>query len=248
MSLSELVRTAIAIAVLVGITYSVLRRYEVPHRAAPARAVLRGALQLVVVSAVLTAALRSPWWIALVLMVMLCVASVTAARRLGASRSTLLMTSTAVASGVAVTLLVVFTTGTLELSARYALAIGGIVIGNAMSVCTLAGRHWVTTVRAGWEEVEGWLALGATARESTRDFSRSAAFAALVPSTDQTRTTGLVTLPGAFVGAIFGGLSPWEAGRFQIVVLAGIMCTGSIATVITTRWLSQSPTRPAPLP
>lgn len=41
--------------------------------------------------------------------------------------------------------------------------------------------------------------------------------------TDQTKTTGLVTLPGAFVGAIFGGVSPLEAGRFQIVVLAAIM-------------------------
>jgi putative ABC transport system permease protein len=31
---------------------------------------------------------------------------------------------------------------------------------------------------------------------------------ALVPALDQTRTTGLVTLPGAFVGALFGGPAP----------------------------------------
>jgi len=33
------------------------------------------------------------------------------------------------------------------------------------------------------------------------------------------------------VGAIFGGLSPLEAGRFQIVVLASIMAAGSVTAV-----------------
>jgi putative ABC transport system permease protein len=50
---------------------------------------------------------------------------------------------------------------------------------------------------------------------------------------DQTRTTGLVVLPGAFVGAIFGGLSPVDAGVFQILVLVSILASGSIASVIT---------------
>ena len=58
------------------------------------------------------------------------------------------------------------------------------------------------------------------------------AHAAMIPSTDQTKTTGLVTLPGAFVGAIFGGLSPLEAGRFQVVVLAAIMATASLTAVL----------------
>ena len=55
--------------------------------------------------------------------------------------------------------------------------------------------------------------------------------AALIPATDQMKTTGLVTLPGAFVGAIFGGVSPLEAGRFQLVVLAAIMAAGAITAV-----------------
>lgn len=94
-----------------------------------------------------------------------------------------------------------------------------------------------------WEEVEGWLALGATPRQSTRELARAAVYSALIPSTDQTKTTGLVTLPGAFVGAIFGGISPLEAGRFQVIVLAAIMAAGSITAVMTiaalasaTRW------------
>ena len=65
-------------------------------------------------------------------------------------------------------------------------------------------------------------------------------------STDQTKTTGLVTLPGAFVGAIFGGVSPLEAGRFQIVVLASIMAAGSITAVLIIIGLAAVRHRPRP--
>lgn len=151
----------------------------------------------------------------------------------------------AMASGILVSAVVVFGSGAIALSPRYALALGGIVIGNAMSIATIAGRRFRELVDDRWDEVEGWLALGATPGRATADLVRRAVSAALVPTVDQTRTTGLVTLPGAFVGAVFGGVSPLEAGRFQIVVLAAIMATGSITAVLLTRWLAPVRTRPA---
>jgi putative ABC transport system permease protein len=54
----------------------------------------------------------------------------------------------------------------------------------------------------------------------------------MVPVLDQTRTTGLVTLPGAFIGALLGGANPEDAARFQIVVLAAIICAEAIVAVI----------------
>jgi putative ABC transport system permease protein len=61
---------------------------------------------------------------------------------------------------------------------------------------------------------------------------RIAASTALIPATDQTRTTGIVTLPGAFVGAIFAGASPLVAAEFQVLVLASILVTGAIAVAL----------------
>ncbi len=49
---------------------------------------------------------------------------------------------------------------------------------------------------------------------------------------------------GAVVGAIFGGISPLEAGRFQIVVLAAIMAAGSVAAVLIALWVGDVRTRP----
>lgn len=54
-----------------------------------------------------------------------------------------------------------------------------------------------------------------------------------------------MTLPGAFVGALFGGASPAAAARFQLVVLVGLLAAEAVAAVILT-WLLGAP-QPLPL-
>ena len=243
----ELLPTLLGVLALVTLTTLVLGSARVPHTWAPALAILRGAAQLAVISVVLTGVISDPVWVGLALLVMFGVAAATATRRVGWSRRHAVMVACAMAAGISVTLLIVFATGAIEFSARYVLAMGGIVIGNAMSIATLAGRRFTEATIDRWEEVEGWMALGATPRRSTIDIARNAVYNALIPSTDQTKTTGLVTLPGAFVGAIFGGVSPLEAGRFQIVVLASIMAAGSITAVVIVSWLAPVTRKPVPL-
>lgn len=243
---ADLLPTLVGILALVGVTTVVLTTTRTPFPWAPARAVLRGALQLAAVSLVLSGVITSLVWVGVALAVMFAVASVTATRRIGWSAEHLLLVLGAMASGIVVTLAIVFATGAVELSGRYLLALGGIVVGNAMSIATLAGRRLVESVDDGWAEVEGWLALGATPRRSTLDLARRSVYSALIPSTDQTKTTGLVTLPGAFIGAIFGGVSPAEAGRFQILVLAAVMAAGSITAVLVVRGLAPMSQRPVP--
>lgn len=55
---------------------------------------------------------------------------------------------------------------------------------------------------------------------------------ALVPGLDQTRTVGLVTLPGAFVGVLLGGGTPVQAAAAQIVVLIGLLAAQTITVVV----------------
>jgi len=244
---SVLLNSLIGVAILIAVATGVLWFYGAPHRWAPALAVARGVVQLAAVSVILTGVITNGAWVALALVVMFVVASTTSTRRIGWSRQHAAMIFTAMGTGIAVTLTIVFVTGTIEFSPRYVLAIGGIVIGNSMSIATLAGRRFTEMARDRWDEVEAWMSLGATPRQSTRELARDAVYAALIPSTDQTKTTGLVTLPGAFVGAIFGGVSPLEAGRFQIVVLAAIMAAGALTAVIVAAWMSPVRVKPVAL-
>jgi putative ABC transport system permease protein len=237
--------TLLGVVLLVVLAGLVLRGYRTQHPWAPAFALLRGTLQLAAISLVLSGIITNPFWVGVGLVVMFTAAVLTVTRRVGRSRQHLFWVATAMGAGVTATLVIVFTTGAIEFSPRYVLAIGGIIIGNAMSIATLSGRRFREGVSEHWDEVEGWLAIGARPRQATRELARRAVYFAMIPSTDQTKTTGLVTLPGAFVGAIFGGASPLEAGRFQIVVLAGILCAGSIAAVTLLHLLA--PVRQKPI-
>lgn len=246
-TLASFAPTVLGVAILAAIAVLVLWTYHAPKVGAPAWAIFRGALQLAVISVVLRGVIHNPLWVGVALAVMFAVAASTSARRLGFGVRRLAIVSLGMALGVGVALTIVFLTGAIGFNTRYVLALGGIVIGNAMTIATLAGRRLTEMVHDRWDEVEGWLALGSTPRQSTVEQARAAVYAALIPTTDQTRTTGLVTLPGAFVGAIFGGTSPLEAGRFQIVVLAAIMGGGALTAVAIVHALAPMKVRPAAL-
>ena len=144
-------------------------------------------------------------------------------------------------AGALATLVVVFGLRLVDLQVRYVVAVGGIVIGNSMSAATLAGRNFLRTSRARASEIEGWLSVGATPAQAHADIGREAVRESLIPTLDQTKSTGLVTLPGAFVGALFGGASPAVAAQFQLVVLAGIALAMTITAIVVVRIASSTP-------
>jgi putative ABC transport system permease protein len=98
-----------------------------------------------------------------------------------------------------------------------------------MTASTLTGRRLHEALLRRRDEVEGWLALGATPRQAVAPLARDAATESLIPGMDQTRTVGLVTLPGALVGALAGGASAAGAARFQLLVLIALLAAQSLS-------------------
>jgi putative ABC transport system permease protein len=89
-----------------------------------------------------------------------------------------------------------------------------------------AGRWWVAAVALGFMWPAARLMVG-----------KDVAGEAVLPSVDQARTAGLVTLPGAFVGMILGGAAPLDAGLIQLLVLVSLLLVNSVAASATL-WLS----------
>lgn len=207
----------------------------------PLTALLRAVVQLAVVAAILRGVLALPWTVVLFVVLMLSTASTTAGSRLSELPRGRFLALVGVLSGAGASLALVLALRLVELEARYVVAVAGIIIGNAMSAATLSGRNFLRGARARRDEVEAWLSLGATPAQAYDAIGRDAAREALLPTLDQTRSTGLVTLPGAFVGALFGGASPVVAAQFQLVVLAGIALAMLTCAVVVTRLAGRSP-------
>ena len=139
---------------------------------------------------------------------MLTTASWTAAGRLKGLPHGRAIAVAGVLAGAVTTLVVIFALRLVDLEVRYLVAVAGIVIGNSMSAATLAGRNFQRSSQQRRGEIEAMFALGGSPQLAHEDIGREAVRESLLPNLDQTKSTGLVTLPGAFVGALFGGASP----------------------------------------
>jgi putative ABC transport system permease protein len=109
----------------------------------------------------------------------------------------------------------------------------GILIGGTMTATSLAGRRALDELTGRRGEVEAALSLGFTDRDAAVEIARPTAAQALVPAMDQTRTVGLVTLPGAFVGMLLGGATPLQAGAVQLLVLLLLLAVQTVAVALT---------------
>lgn len=235
-----IVRTALGVVVMVALALVLLRWQRIPIGWQPVIAVVRAAVQLTAIALILRGVLAAPWTVLLFVALMLSTASLTSGGRLsqleGGRRAAVLGV---LAGGITVPLLVIC--GSLvELAPAPIIAISGIVIGSTMTAATLSGRHFAAAARAASGQIEAWWALGASSPVAHDQVRRTAVHEALIPGLDQTRATGLVTLPGAFVGALFGGASPWEAARFQLLVLVALLLAQTMTALVSTAVLSRS--------
>lgn len=226
---------------LTGLTLLLLRWARVELGLLPLWAIVRAVVQLSVIAVLLRGILSVPWTVVGFVVLMLATASWTSMGRLSELWHGRSAAVTGVLTGAVVTLVAVFGLRLVDLEVRYVVAVGGIVIGNSMTAATLSGRNFLRGSRARAPEIEGWLALGATPSQAHEEVGREAVRESLLPTLDQTKATGLVTLPGAFVGALFGGASPATAAQFQLVVLAGIALTMALTGIVVTRLVGRTP-------
>ncbi|CAN5253403.1 hypothetical protein BH09ACT12_BH09ACT12_07130 [soil metagenome] len=239
--LPDLVDFGLRLLVLPLLVVVLARWGRIGLRWLPFWALARATAQLGLVALLLRGILDAPATVLAFVALMLTTASFTAAGRVAELHRGRRIAALGVVSGAAVALLVIFVLHLVRSEATDVIAVAGIVIGNAMTAATLSGRNFLGASRQRRDEVEAWLSLGATPTQAHAELGRVAAREALLPGLDQTKSTGLVTLPGAFVGALFGGASPLEAAQFQLVVLAGLGLAMTVTALIVTRLAGRSP-------
>ncbi|WP_259340955.1 ABC transporter permease [Propionibacterium australiense] len=196
-------RLAVALVLLVALTmlaawggrFSLLK--SVPWAAA------RAIIQLFAVSFIVVAAVTRLWAAALFVTAMFAVAVWTTTGRIG-TRRVWAWSALTIAAGVLPVLAIIFATGAAPLNGASLVPIGSIIIGNAMSAHTLSGRRLFAALRGGQDVFEAALSLGFTRSGAIGIIVRPIAGESLVPTLDKTRTAGLVTLPGAFIGVLQG--------------------------------------------
>ncbi len=197
----------------------------------------RAVVQLALVSTVVALVISEPWASVLFCLVMFAAATFTAGGRIEA-RGDWPWIALALASGVLPVLIVIFSLGVAPFVGAAIIPIAGIIIGGSMTAHTLTTRRAFDALRSDNGQVDAGLALGMPRQEAITNVIERHAPEALTPILDQTRTVGLVTLPGAFIGVLLGGGSAAEAAAAQILVLVGLLAAETLVVVWSQRLIA----------
>ena len=224
-------RLGVVVVACAGLAAALNRWGRLGHARDDLVAAARATVQLTLVGLVIAAVLRS-WPLTLAFIaVMLTVASVTAGRRLVRDGPWWWAWRRSSRCGAGLGGLVL--SGLVPHQTIAVVPVVGILVGGAMTATTIAGKRSLDALRNRRGEYEAALSIGLEDRDAALLVARDDAALALVPGLDQTRTVGLVTLPGAFVGMLLGGASPLQAAAVQLLVLVGLLLVQSVAVLVT---------------
>jgi putative ABC transport system permease protein len=202
------------------------------------RAAIRASLQLAAVAAVLGAAMTRLWSSALVLAIMFAVASLTAARRSQATRGSPWLTLS-LGLGLLSVLPLLLLSGVVPMTGVAVVPIVAIVLGNTMTAVAVAARLALDALKLRAGEVEAALSLGMSERDSRMEIIGPTPTNALLPTLDSTRTVGLVTLPGAFVGVLLSTGSAAQASAVQILILIALLLAQTCGVAATVELIAR---------
>ena len=180
-------------------------------------------------------------WLILAMVLLMCIAAARAGSRRpqralpGAFYQ---MFGTLVISGVITTLIVVAVIIRVDpwWKPQYLIPLLGMVLGNSMNGVSLAMDGLLERLAERRDEIEMQLGLGATRWEAAQEALGAAVKRAMIPVINSMTVVGIVLLPGMMSGQILAGADPFEAVKYQIVVMFMIGATTSLSCIIFVMW------------
>jgi putative ABC transport system permease protein len=130
------------------------------------------------------------------------------------------------------TLVLMVALGIISTEARFLIPIGGMVVGNSMNVASVTGVRLLEDSSSQRAVVEAALALGAAPRQAAHPVLRRAVRLAMIPIIDNTKTMGIVFLPGAMTGMIIAGANPLDAVRLQVVIMYMLLTAVAVTATL----------------
>ncbi len=117
---------------------------------------------------------------------------------------------------------------------RYALPLLGMILGNMMTGIALGLTTLSNRAVRERNSIETMLALGFPRADAFRPLVREAMRAGMIPIINSMSAVGLVSIPGMMTGQILAGADPWDAIKYQILIMfliAGSTVIGAVTAV-----------------
>lgn len=225
---------AALVLVIIAIILSYLQKLGIEWEMA--YSIFRACVQLSIIGFVLQFIFsqQNIVWILMAYLFMVVVAGYTAGQRAKHVPNGKYVAGVSILCGTSTAMTVLLILRVFPFTPRYIIPVAGMMVGNSMAVTGVTLKRMRDDLRVQQNLVETALALGATPRQATIKQIRRALVIALAPVIDNTKTVGLISLPGAMTGLIMGGASPLEAIQLQIVVMNMLLGASTFSSVMST--------------
>lgn len=201
-------------------------------------ALARGLIQIIAVGSILVVLLRGPRWTGgLLLAGMIVAAGATSARRARGIPGAFAVSTWAIASGAGSIIAIMVWLGVIDSAVTSLVPVGSMLIANAMNTNGLALNRLRADISAHIGEIETALALGAEGSVSISPYIQAACESSLIPAIDSMRSLGIVWIPGLMAGMLLSGARPLYAAIYQFVVLAMILASSGLTSLVSTLFI-----------
>ena len=125
--------------------------------------------------------------------------------------------------------------GVVEPIGEFVIPMGGMVIGNSMTISSLVIDRMWSNAQKQRSLIETALALGASPFQAVELTIRESIESGLLPNLNRYASLGIVSIPGLMSGMIIGGANPIVAALFQVVVFIMIFLASVIVGLVISR-------------
>lgn len=195
---------------------------------------IRGGVQLLAVGYVITwiFKIENTWILFGVIFLMICIATLVSASRAHFFRKLWILLALAIFSSsyISLGLLVLF--DAIDWTGKFVIPIGGMIVGQTMSTCSLFMERLLSDIRSNRLMVESNLALGAKPSQAILSLVRQALRAHSIPVLDGLKTLGLIYLPGMMAGLILAGVDPVIAVKYQLIIVLMLVFAYGLSAMI----------------
>jgi putative ABC transport system permease protein len=220
--------------VLVAVALGVSWRRQVGMESDLAVATARAFVQLLAVGYILDFVFQGHGgFTVVVLAVMVATATLTSASRAAGVPGARPIAAASIAVATAGTLGVILALRIVTMSPRVVIPLGSMIISSAMNTTSLVMSRLRHDLAFNRREIEARLALAQPARQAALPWHRVALRTGMLPTVDQTKVVGLVSLPGAMTGMILAGASPLAAIRLQLLVMYMLLGGNAFAALVS---------------
>lgn len=201
-------------------------------------AMMRGFLQIIAVGSILVLLLKSTRWTGgLLLIAMIIAAGATSGRRAKGIPGAFAVSTWSITAGAGSMIAIMTWLGVIDSTITSLVPVGSMLIANAMNTNGLALNRIRADVLAHVGEIETALALGAEPNLSVSPYVQAAFESSLIPAIDSVRSLGIVWIPGLMAGMLLSGARPLYAAIYQFVVLAMILASSGLTSLVSTLFI-----------